>query len=231
MALPKLNTPTYELTLPSTGVKIRYRPFLVREHKILLTLANADNNEVARIIRELTDVCTFNALKVHELPHFDIEYIFMNLRARSIGETVEVVVNCECGNKIDTSFNINDLKVETKPNHSNKINLTENIGVEMRYPTLEEVMGVFESNDNQKVIDLVISNVKTIYSADESWEAADQTRTELEEFIYSLTKEQFDQLETFFVTSPKVVQVIESDCPACGKHNTSRLEGLQNFFA
>ena len=109
MALPKLDTPTYELILPSTGTKVKFRPFLVKEHKILLTMSEADNSEVARIIRELVDVCTFNSLKISELPHFDIEYIFMHLRAKSISETVEVVVNCECGEKIDTSFNIEPL--------------------------------------------------------------------------------------------------------------------------
>ncbi len=106
MALPRLDTPTYELTLPSTGSKVKFRPFLVKEHKILLTMSEADNSEVARIIRELVDVCTFNKLKIKELPHFDIEYIFMFLRAKSISETVDVVVNCECGEKIDASFNI-----------------------------------------------------------------------------------------------------------------------------
>ena len=111
MALPTLEVPTYELILPSTGAKVKFRPFLVKEHKILLTMSEADNSEVARIIRELVDVCTFKALKINDLPHFDIEYIFMYLRAKSISETVDVIVNCECGEKIDASFNIEDLKV------------------------------------------------------------------------------------------------------------------------
>ena len=112
MALPILETPTYELILPSTNKKVKYRPFLVKEHKVLLTMAEAEDSEVGRIVRELVDVCTFKALDINSLPHFDIEYIFMQLRARSIGEVVEVVINCECDNKIDTSFNIEDLKVE-----------------------------------------------------------------------------------------------------------------------
>jgi 3-methyladenine DNA glycosylase AlkC len=230
MALPKLETPTFELTLPSTGSKITFRPFLVKEHKILLTMSEADNEEVARIIRELVDVCTFKKLNIKELPHFDIEYVFLYLRAKSISETVEVVVNCECGEKINTSFNIEDVKVVKPENHNNKIMINNEIGIELRYPNIDDVVDVFNTNDNQKVIDLVIKSIKGIYNQEDYWEAIDQTKEELDEFVYSLTKEQFSKLEQFFVTSPKIVQTIECDCPKCGKHNISKLEGLQNFF-
>jgi hypothetical protein len=230
MALPKLNTPTFELTLPSSGSKVKFRPFLVKEHKVLLTMSEAENNEVARIIRELVDVCTFKQLNVDELPHFDIEYIFMFLRAKSIGESVDVIVNCECGEKIETSFNIEELKVDKPEGHSNKIMINDTVGVEMKYPNIDDVVGIFASDDNQKVIDLIITSIKAVYDADNYWETKDQTKQELEEFVYSLTKEQFDKLEKFFVTSPKIVQNIECDCPKCGKHNVSKLEGLQNFF-
>ena len=230
MALPKLNTPTYELKLPSSGEKIRFRPFLVKEHKVLLTMSEAEDNEVSRIIRELVDVCTFKELKIKDLPHFDIEYIFMNLRAKSIGEVVDVVVNCECGTKIETNFNIEDLKVEVAEGHSNKIMINDDVGIEMKYPNIDEVVGVFASNDSQKIFELIINCIKAVYDQNEYWDAKDQTRAELEEFIYSLTKEQFDNVEKFFVTAPKIVQIIETDCPDCKKHNISRLEGLQNFF-
>ena len=230
MALPKLETPTFELTLPSTGSKITFRPFLVKEHKILLTMSEADNEEVARIIRELVDVCTFKKLNIKELPHFDIEYVFLYLRAKSISETVEVVVNCECGEKINTSFNIEDVRVVKPENHSNKIMINDEIGIELKYPNIDDVVDIFATKDNQKVIDLVIKSIKGIYNQEDYWEAIDQTKEELEEFVYSLTKEQFSKLEQFFVTSPKIVQTIECDCPKCGKHNVSKLEGLQNFF-
>lgn len=230
MSLPKLNTPTFELTLPSTGDKIKYRPFLVKEHKVLLTMAEADNAEVARVVSELVDVCTFNKLNVSKLPHFDIEYIFLQLRAKSISETVEVIINCECENKIDATFNIDELKVERNPDHTNKIMLNKDYGVEMSYPVFNEVIEVFASNDTSKVLELIIKCIKGVFDSDNYWDAKDQTKEEIEEFVYSLTKEQFDKIETFFVTAPKVVQVIESDCPKCGKHNTSRLEGLSNFF-
>jgi len=230
MALPKLNTPTYELVLPSTGKKIIYRPFLVKEHKVLLTMSEAETEEVSRIIRELVEVCTFKKLNVNELPHFDVEYIFMFLRAKSIGETVDVLVNCECGEKIDTTFNIEDLEVVYGAGHSNKIMINDDIGVELRYPKLDDVVSIFATNDNQKVIDLIINCINGVFDKQDYWSAEDQTKEEIEVFVYSLTKEQFDKVEKFFVTSPKIVQTIECDCPKCGKHNISKLEGLQNFF-
>lgn len=230
MSLPKLNTPTFELTLPSTGNKVKYRPFLVKEHKILLTMAEADDSEVARIVTELVDACTFGKLNVGSLPHFDIEYIFLQLRSKSIGETVDVVVNCECGNKIDTHFSIDNLTVEKTPNHSNKIMLNDSYGVEMRYPKFNEVVDVFASRNTNKVVDLIINSIVGIYDRDNYWNAEEQTKAEIEEFVYSFTKSQFDKLENFFVTAPKVVQIIETDCPQCNRHNVSRLEGLSNFF-
>jgi len=230
MALPKLETPTVELTLPSTKQKLRYRPFLVKEHKVLLTMAEADDSEVARIIKELIDVCTFNTLDVNTLPHFDIEYIFMNLRAKSIGENVEVIITCDCGAKTETSFNIDNLKVEVKDEHSNKIMITDEIGIVLKYPNIEDVLKVYTNDESKSVFDIVIGSIEGVYSKEEYWDAKNQTKEELEEFIFSLTKDQFSKLEVFFTTSPKIVQTIESDCVDCGKHTISRLEGLQNFF-
>lgn len=230
MALPKLNTPTFELILPSSGKKVKYRPFLVKEHKILLTMAEADDAEVARMVNELVDVCTFNTLDTKKLPHFDIEYIFLQLRAKSIGESVDVVVNCECGNKIEATFNIDDLKVEQNPKHTNKIMLNGEYGVEMDYPAFNEVVSVYASSNTGKIVDLIVGCVKGVFDTDNYWDSRDQTKEELEEFIFSLTKDQFDKIEEFFVTAPKVVQVIDTECPKCNRKNTSRLEGLSNFF-
>lgn len=230
MSLPKLNTITFELTLPSNGQVVKFRPFLVKEHKVLLAMSEADNSEVARIVSELVDVCTFNKLDVKSLPHFDIEYIFLQLRAKSISETVEVIVNCECGNKIETTFNIDKVTIEKEPSHTNKIMLTQDYGIVMNYPHFSEVVDVFASNDTSKVIALIIKSVNGIFDSENFWAAKDHTKEELEEFIMSLTKEQFDKIENFFVTSPKIVQIIETDCPKCNKHNVSRLEGLSNFF-
>ena len=230
MALPILETPTYELTLPSNGKKIKYRPFLVKEHKVLLTLAEASEDEVSRMVRDLVDACTFGKLQVSKLPHFDIEYIFLLLRAKSISETVEVVINCECGNKIETSYNIEDVKIEKEPGHSNIIPLTANYSIEMNYPVFDDVVNVISSEKTDDIVDLIAHSIKGVYSDNEYFEAQDQTEQELRDFVESFTKSQFELLEKFFTTSPKVVQTIESDCTECGKHNVTKLTGLQNFF-
>jgi hypothetical protein len=230
MALPVLETPTYELNLPSTNQKITYRPFLVKEHKVLLTMTSADDSEAGRIVKDLVDACTFNKLNVSKLPHFDIEYIFLNIRAKSIGEIVEVVVNCDCGNKIDTTFNIEDLKIEKDENHSNKIMVTDSIGVEMSYPLFEEVVDIFSAKDTNEVFELITNSIVAIFDNENYYSTEDYSKEEIEEFLNSLTKQQFEKIENFFTSSPKVVQVIETDCDQCGRHNVSRLEGLANFF-
>lgn len=231
MALPKLEVPTYELVQPSTGKKIRFRPFLVKEHKVLLTMAEANESEVARIVKELVDVCTFNQLRVNDLPHFDIEYIFMMLRAKSISEKVDVVITCaNCQNTYDASFNIEDIEVEKNDNITNKIMITDSIGLQLKFPTFENVVKVFEVEDVKIMFDLVKGCIKGVFDKDNFYDINEQTSEEVDEFLESLTKEQFAKIEQFFINSPKVVQKIETDCPHCNHHNFSRIQGLQNFF-
>lgn len=231
MALPKLETPTYELTLPSTNKKIKYRPFLVREHKVLMTLKNVDEKEVTRVVKDLVDVCTFKELNLDDLANFDIEYIFINLRAKSIGETLDLVITCECENKIDYTLNLLEAKVNKKNNHSNKISLTDSIGIEMRYPTFDEVLKAYEQNDQDELIRLAVKCIKGIYdNSGGYWDSKDQTLEEMLNFVNDFTREQFDKLENFFVTMPKLEHTIEADCNKCGKHNIVKLEGLQSFF-
>lgn len=231
MALPILDVPTYELMLPSTGKTITFRPFLVKEHKILLTLAEAEDSEVARVVTDLVDVCTFNKLNAKDLPHFDIEYVFMHLRSKSISETVDVVITCtNCDKEYESNFSIENIKVEIPEGHSNKIMLTQSVGIEMKYPKFENVVKIYNSNSTEDIFNLVKKSVAGIFQEDNYWDASEQTNEEIEEFLMQLTKEQFDKIEQFFTSSPKVVQIVESDCPHCSNHNTSRIEGLQNFF-
>lgn len=230
MALPKLESPTFELRLPSNNALVRYRPFLVKEHKVLLTLSEANEYDIARVVKDLVKACTFNNLDIEKLPHFDIEYIFLNLRAKSIGENVDVVVNCECGNKVETSYNIDNVVIERPENHSNKIMLTDVYGVEMLYPKFEDVVDVFASNNAAKVLELILKSIAGIFDQENYWYAVEHPKEDLEEFVLSLTKEQFNKIERFFATSPKIVQKVEADCNVCGKHTTTRLEGLSNFF-
>lgn len=231
MPLPTLDVPTYELILPSTGKKVRFRPFLVKEHKVLLTMAEASEDEVGRIVNEIVDVCTFQKLNVKQLTHFDIEYIFMQLRAKSISEKVEVVITCaNCKENYDSNFNIENLTIEKKDNHTSKVMINDTVGIDMKYPMFDSVVKVYESENTEEVFKMVKKCIKGVFKGDEYWEAEEQTEEDLENFINSLTKEQFEKVEQFFITSPKVVQIIESDCPHCEHHNVSRLEGLQNFF-
>jgi hypothetical protein len=232
MALPKLETPTFELTVPSTGEKIKFRPFLVKEHKVLLTMADADEEQVVRIVKELVDVCTFNKLNIETLAHFDLEYIFMLLRAKSISEIVDVIITCiNCDERYDSSFNIEDIKVENLDNKkNNKIMITDKIGVELTFPKFEDIVKLIENSSTDLVIEIVKKNIKGVFDENQYYESANQTQEEIEEFILSLTKEQFEKIEKFFVNSPKLVQTVETECPKCNHHNISKIEGIQNFF-
>lgn len=230
MTLPILETPTYELEVPSTKQKIKYRPFLVKEHKILMTLAEADSSEVARVIKELIDVCTFKKLNLKKLANFDVEYIFLNLRAKSIGEKVKVVVNCNCGNEINHEIDLNDVKIDKKKNVNNKIEVKKGVGIVFRYPSFEEMIDIYENKDNVKVFDTISKCVDSIYTNEESYDRESFTDEEADNFLSQLTKEEFSKIEDFFINIPKVVQDIEAKCVKCNTVVKTKLEGLQNFF-
>lgn len=229
MSLPKLQTPTYELILPSTGDKIKFRPFLVKEYKILLTTLDSENEEINRVVTELVDACTFNKLKIDTLANFDIEYIFLNIRAKSIGEITDLLLNCNsCDNQISFNLNLTKAQVEKSPEHSSKINLTDKIIIEMRYPRFEEMIIIYQNFKSDRIVELLSACIKAVYTEDTVYE--EYTKEELLEFVNSFSKDQFEMIENFFLTMPKLVQHIEQDCNKCGAHNELKLEGLQNFF-
>jgi hypothetical protein len=229
MSLPKLETPIYELILPSTGEKIKYRPFLVREYKILLTTLDSDSEEIHRVITELVDVCTFKKLKIDSLANFDIEYIFLNMRAKSVGEVANITVKCtNCENKIDAEMDLTKATIERSADHTQRILITDTIGIEMRYPKFEEMIEIYQNFKSDKIVEMLCSCISTVFTEEELYN--DYTNEELIEFVNSFSKEQFEKLEQFFLTMPKVVQHIEKDCDKCGTHNNIKLEGLQNFF-
>jgi len=228
MTLPILETPTYELILPSTNKKIKYRPFLVKEYKILLTNVGNDSSEVSRIVIELVDNCTFKALDMNKLAHFDIEYLFLNIRAKSISETTELIVNCDCGEKIEYSMDLTKIEIKKEKDFVNKIMLTDNIGVVMRYPKFDEIIKIQDGISSDKVIELVCDCISAVYTKEEYFDSF--TKEEMEIFVNSFTKKQFDLLEEFFRKIPKLVHDISIKCPACGTVNNTKLEGLENFF-
>ena len=229
MALPKLETPSYELILPSTGEKIKYRPFLVKEYKILLTGLESDNEEIYRIITELVDVCTYNKLKMETLSNFDIEYIFLNMRAKSIGETTSLKLQCNTCEK-DITFDMDITKAEVKkdPAHTKRISITDKIILEMRYPKFEEMISIYQNFKSESVVNMLCKCITSVLTEEQVYD--DYTEEELIEFVNGFSKEQFSKLEQFFLTMPKVVQHIEQVCSACGSKNELNLEGLQNFF-
>jgi hypothetical protein len=229
MTLPKLQTPSYELTLPSTGEKIKFRPFLVKEYKILLTTLDSDNKEINRVVTELVDACTFNKLKIDTLANFDIEYIFLNIRAKSIGEITNLLLNCNnCDNQISFDLNLTKAEVEKTPDHTAKINLTDKIIIEMRYPRFDEMIDIYQNFKSDRIVELLSTCIKAVYTEDTIYD--DYTKEELLEFVNSFSKDQFEMIENFFLTMPKLVQHIEQNCDKCGALNEIKLEGLQNFF-
>lgn len=230
MPLPTLEVPSYQLVLPSTKKKIKFRPFLVKEYKILLTSLEADTEEITRVVTELVDSCTFKQLDINKLAHFDIEYIFLQIRAKSIGELTNLVMNCECGNKLYFDIDLTKIKVENSDTLNNKINIDSNVGIVLRYPKFEEYVNLYDNLNTNNVFEKIASCIEAVYTDEEYLEKDSFSNEELLEFLSSFTKEQFDKLEEFFKKMPKVVQEVTQKCTTCEKENYIRLEGLENFF-
>ena len=229
MALPKLETPTYELTLPSSGAKVKYRPFLVKEYKILLTALESDGEEIHRIVTELVDACTFKKLKVDVLPNFDIEYLFLNIRAKSIGEMTNLTLKCtNCESQIDFELDITKATVKKYPNHTNKIQITDKIFMEMKYPKFSEMLDIYQNFKSENIVEMLCACIDAVFDDEQRYDS--YTKEELVEFVNTFSKPQYEKLEEFFLTMPRVNQHIEQTCPACGTKNEVTLEGLQNFF-
>jgi len=236
MALPKMNTAVYSVEIPSTGQHVTFRPFLVREQKALLLAQQSDDAKTqVATLKEVIKSCVQETINLDDLALFDVEYLFTQIRAKSVGETVELIFNCqhckEEKNSYKMSIDLTTIPIIRDPNHTNKIHLFGEVGVIMKYPNLETFKKA-EGNmqDINAIMDVVIDCIQSVYSGDEVFHAKDQTRKELEDFVMNLTKEQFDKIEKFFTTVPKFTKEVEFDCPACGAHNETTLEGLQSFF-
>jgi citrate lyase gamma subunit len=239
MPLPKISTPTYELELPSTEKKIRYRPFLVKEEKLLvIALESEDNKQITNAIKTVIKNCILTKdIKVETLPTFDIEYLFLNIRGKSVGEEVEVNIVCPDDNQTNVSVNINldDIKVQKNEEHTNKIKVDNDIMMEMKYPSLEQFIKTnFDfKNENamEQSFDLIASCIDKIYTEDEVWSTADVTKKELTEFLDQMNSSQFKEIEKFFETMPKLSHKLSVKNPKTGVENEVVLEGLASFFA
>ena len=238
MPLPKISTPTYEMVLPSSNKKIKYRPFLVKEEKVLiLAMESQDTATVANAVKDVLKNCILSrGIKVEKLSTFDIEYLFLNIRGKSVGETIEVMVTCPDDGKtqVPTSINIDEIKVIIEDGHQKDIKLDDTYSLRMRYPSLDEfVKNNFATASDISVddtFDLIASCVDQVYSEEESWAAADCTKKELSQFVESLNSNQFKEVEKFFETMPKLSHTVTVINPNTKKENEVVLEGLQNFF-
>ena len=242
MPLPKINTPTYELTLPSNRKKVKYRPFLVREEKILvLALESEDQKQITDAIIQIIGDCLITKnIDVTKLPTFDIEYLFLNVRSKSVGETVEVNVTCpdDGKTKVETSINIDDIKVIKNKDHNLIVKLDDKYSMKLKYPSLDQFI---ENNfdfemaaPNESVsaaMSMLSSCIDLIYDEEESWDASESTKEELDEFIDQLNTKQFQKVEEFFRTMPKLSHTLKVTNPQTGVESEVVLEGLASFFS
>ena len=240
MPLPKIATPTYELTLPSTKKKIKYRPFLVREEKILILAMESENmtDITNSIIQILSDCILTENVKIESLATFDIEYLFLNVRARSVGETVDVNITCpdDGETQVEMSIDIDSIKVQKTRGHKNIIKLDDELSMKLKYPSLDQfVENNFETEEGASEINqslsMITSCVEMIYNQEESWEASDCTKKELDEFIEQLNTKQFKEVEKFFSTMPKLSHKVKVKNPNTDVESEVVLEGLASFFS
>ena len=231
MALPVFDTPRYKTKLPSSGEVIEYRPFVVKEQKMLLMATQASVDEQVDAVYRAVNACTFDALNVSKLASFDVEYLFLQIRARSVGEKIEMVLTCECTAKQNSTLDITSVNVQRDPEHTNVIELTNNVMVKLRYPTMKEVDALTQDRTVDAVIGLVAKSIDSIWQGDEMFAATDYSLAELIEFVENLSPTSLEKIEKFFTTMPVLRHDLEWACKECSKINKVTLEGIQSFFA
>lgn len=238
MPLPKISTPTYELVLPSTGKKIKYRPFLVREEKILiLALESEDEKQIADAVKKtLKDCIQTRGIKVESLPTFDIEYLFLNIRGKSVGEAVDLIITCPDDGEttVPVKIYIDEIEVVKKEGHSPDIDLDGTLTLRMKYPSLDQfVTNNFSFDEDEgldKSFEIIGSCIDVIFNEEDAWSTSDVTKKELMTWMDGLNSSQFKQIEEFFTTMPKLSHTIKVTNPNTNVENEIVLEGLQSFF-
>jgi len=233
MSLPQLNTATYELKLPSTGETIKYRPFLVKEQKILmLAQESEDEKQIERAFADIISSCTFEKLNPYKMPLFDIEYIFLRLRGKSIGEKVTLNVLCpdDEETRVDVEINLEDVGVITNDDHTNEVELTKDIKIVMKYPTLSDMTGFSGEGEVLSIFKMIKNCIQEIHSGEEIYNSVDISSKELDEFIGNMSTQNFEELSKFFETMPKLQHVIKVKNPKTKKTKEITIEGMQSFF-
>ena len=239
MPLPKIATPTYELELPSTGATIKYRPFLVKEEKVLvIALESEDNKQITNAIKAVLKSCILSkGIKVEDLPTFDIEYLFLNIRGKSVGEDLEVNIICpdDEETQVQVTINLDEIEVQRDDKHTNKIKIDDSIMMEMKYPSLDQfIKNNFDFNDKNAMdqsFELIATCIDKVYTEDEVWASADCTKKEMKDFLEQMNSNQFKEIEKFFETMPKLSHSIKVTNPNTKVKSEVVLEGLASFFA
>ena len=237
MALPRIDVPTYELIIPSTDEKIKFRPFLVKEEKILLiAMESGKNEDIIQAVKQIVSECTFNTLKLGDMPMFDVEYIFLQIRSKSVGEVSNLKLLCPDDKKTyaDVELNLTEVKVQVGEDHTNKIKLDKGMGMIMTYPTIDSFRdsGIRDINASN-MLEVISSCVLQIYEEEgkKTYDSKDQTQKELIEFVESLNTKQFKDVQNFFETMPKLKHEITIKNPKTKKESKITLTGLNDFFA
>ena len=238
MPLPKISTPTYELVLPSTGKKVKYRPFLVREEKILILALESENTkQITTAIKSILKECiSTRGVKVDDLPTFDIEYLFLNIRGKSVGEALDLMVTCpdDGETQVPVKIFIDEIQVQKDSEHTQDIKLDDTLTLRMKYPSLNEfIQNNFDFSEDDSVdasFNIISSCIDQVYNEDESWAASDCTKKELKEWIETLNTNQFKEVESFFTTMPKLSHTLKVKNPKTKVESDITLEGLTSFF-
>mgnify|MGYP006265959731 CR=1 FL=1 len=237
MALPINSTPVYNLTVPSTGKQVNFRPFLIKEEKALMLAQQSEDPRVmVESLKTVIKDCIKDPIDVNNLAVFDIEYIFTQIRSKSVGEIVELMLRCDtCEDEkavAKVEVDLTSIEVKKDASHTTNITLFDDVGVIMKYPTVELIKRLqnIDAANIDQVFDIVVECMESIFDSEQVWNAKDQTKAELLEFLNNLSSDQFEKIQQFFETMPHMQKQISYDCPVCGKHHDKVLEGLQSFF-
>ena len=237
MALPKLEVPIYELTVPSTDEKIKYRPFLIKEEKILLiAMESGENEDVIQAVKQIVSECTFNKLKLGSMPMFDVEYIFLQIRSKSVGEVSKLKVLCRDDGETyaNVEVDLTEIEVQVNDDHTNKIELTDEMGVIMKYPTIDSfsTAGISDITP-ENMLDVIVACIDKIYDkkGEEVYDSKDSSKKELMDFVEGMNTTQFQDVQAFFDSMPKLRHEITVVNPKTKKENIVALSGLNDFFA
>lgn len=235
MALPLVNSSRYTTTIPSTGIEVDYRPYLVKEEKILM-VALESKNEIAitKAVKDVISACVLSEIDIENLAMFDLEYLFLKLRAKSVGEVAEIKLKCtECEHANDYSVNLDELEVKGIGEQSNVIKITDSVGITMRYPSVSDLDGIKE-NEMQSidgVMKLILACMVNIFDDDNVYACKDETTKNLQDFLDSLNSSQFQEIAKFLQEIPAITETIKFNCTSCNHENELELKGLQSFFS